>query len=53
MRHERQLSTIFMEALYIMKITEENKQKLFNYLYKDLNATFFYKRKYDRLLLNL
>lgn len=40
-------------TFFITWSSKEDKQKLFNYLYKDLNATFFYKRKYDRLLLNL
>ena len=29
--------------------SREDKEKLFHYLYDDLNATFYYKRKYNRL----
>lgn len=33
--------------------SKEDKQKLFNYLYSNLEATFYYKRKYERLYKNL
>ena len=29
--------------------SQEDKEKIFQYLYRDLNATFYYKRKYNRL----
>ncbi len=34
---------------FITWTSKEDRQKLFNYLYGNLNATFYYKRKYQRL----
>lgn len=36
-------------TFFIQWGSREDKEKLFHYLYNDLNATFYYKRKYDRL----
>lgn len=40
-------------TFFITWSAKEDKKKLFNYLYGDLNATYFYKRKYERLLKSL
>lgn len=36
-------------AYFIAWRGKEDKKKLYNYLYKDLNKTFYYQRKYSRL----
>lgn len=38
---------------FISWSSKKDKQLLFNYLYKNLNATFYYKRKYQRLKENI
>lgn len=38
---------------FITWTSKQDKQKLFNYLYSDLDATFYYKRKYDRIYKSL
>lgn len=40
-------------TFFITWTSKEDKEKLFHYLYDDLNATFYYKRKYNRLNNNL
>ena len=34
---------------FITWTSKEDRKKLFNYLYGDLNATFYYERKYKRM----
>ena len=36
-------------AYFAMWDSKEDRQKLFDYLYSDLNATYYYSRKYERL----
>lgn len=36
-------------TFFITWSSKKDKEKLFNYLYKDLNKTYYYKRKYERL----
>lgn len=36
-------------TFFIQWGSREDKEKIFQYLYRDLNATFYYKRKYNRL----
>lgn len=38
---------------FITWTSKSDRQKLFNYLYKELNATFYYERKYNRIYKSL
>lgn len=38
---------------FITWTSKSDRQKLFDYLYSNLNATFYYKRKYDRIYKSL
>ena len=40
-------------SYFVTWASKKDKKKLFNYLYKDLDATYYYPRKYERLKNNL
>lgn len=47
--HVKKLKIYHGTTYFITWASKEDKNKLFHYLYDDLNATFYYKRKYLRL----